>query len=329
MPCRCRAVSACSPKGRDAFQLLDVSSRGQILGAQLTVWTEIRARARGSRRKRSCPPPTSRSSPTSPTTGRRSSGRTPARAGARTCLLPPEDGRLPSGVAGRGRRASHFARTAAPCWRCWFTRRRSSSIVVPTGAGEARTLEPGPVVRYTRAVFDNTGRKVVFSGIDSHDAERVFVQDLDGGPAPGGHVGRRGSAADRPARLSGWAARRGARSGRPARPLSPGRWRSPCRPGPGRNRRPDLLDPGRPRAAGGALRRRPRPESSTSTSRADEPGPGTGSAARPRAGLQGQYRILVTPDGESYAYSYTRQVNDLYLTSPSGERGTGGPDLLS
>jgi hypothetical protein len=24
----------------------------------------------------------------------------------------------------------------------------------------------------------------------------------------------------------------------------------------------------------------------------------------------------VTPDGESYAYSYTRQVNDLYLTSP-------------
>ena len=32
--------------------------------------------------------------------------------------------------------------------------------------------------------------------------------------------------------------------------------------------------------------------------------------------LQGQYRILVTPDGESYAYSYTRQVNDLYLTSP-------------
>jgi hypothetical protein len=24
----------------------------------------------------------------------------------------------------------------------------------------------------------------------------------------------------------------------------------------------------------------------------------------------------VTPDGESYAYSYTRQINDLYMTSP-------------
>ena len=62
--------------------------------------------------------------------------------------------------------------------------------------------------------------------------------------------------------------------------------------------------------------KRTRPESSASRSRAGAPGPGTGSAARPPRGLQGQYRILVTPDGESYAYSYTRQVNDLYLTSP-------------
>ena len=34
------------------------------------------------------------------------------------------------------------------------------------------------------------------------------------------------------------------------------------------------------------------------------------------SGLSGQYRVLVTPDGESYAYSYGRRVSDLYLTSP-------------
>ena len=55
-------------------------------------------------------------------------------------------------------------------------------IVVPTGAGETRTLEPGPVVRYSRAVFDPTGRRVVFSGFDAQDVERVYVQVADGGP---------------------------------------------------------------------------------------------------------------------------------------------------
>jgi hypothetical protein len=34
------------------------------------------------------------------------------------------------------------------------------------------------------------------------------------------------------------------------------------------------------------------------------------------SGLLGQSRILVTPDGESYAYSFIRQLNDLYLSSP-------------
>jgi hypothetical protein len=34
------------------------------------------------------------------------------------------------------------------------------------------------------------------------------------------------------------------------------------------------------------------------------------------SGLWGQTRILVTPDGESYAYSQVRRMSDLYLTSP-------------
>ena len=34
------------------------------------------------------------------------------------------------------------------------------------------------------------------------------------------------------------------------------------------------------------------------------------------SGLWGQSRLLVTPDGESYAYGYARKMSDLYLSSP-------------
>ena len=33
------------------------------------------------------------------------------------------------------------------------------------------------------------------------------------------------------------------------------------------------------------------------------------------SGIQSEYRILVTPDGESYAYGYSRIMSDLFLTS--------------
>jgi hypothetical protein len=34
------------------------------------------------------------------------------------------------------------------------------------------------------------------------------------------------------------------------------------------------------------------------------------------AAVWGQSRILVTPDGRSYAYGYFRRMSDLYLSSP-------------
>ena len=104
--------------------------------------------------------------------------------------------------------------------------------MVPTGAGETCTLEPGPVVRYSRAVWEPTGRRVVFSGFDGHDLERIYLQDARWARA----VGR-------------------------ARP-----WNRLGRSTP--------------------------------------------------SGLQGQYRILVTPDGESYACSFGRRTSELYATSP-------------
>ena len=33
------------------------------------------------------------------------------------------------------------------------------------------------------------------------------------------------------------------------------------------------------------------------------------------SGLLGDYRILISPDGGSYAYNYVRQMSDLYLAT--------------
>jgi hypothetical protein len=33
------------------------------------------------------------------------------------------------------------------------------------------------------------------------------------------------------------------------------------------------------------------------------------------SGLEGDYTLLVTPDGASYAYSYIRAMSDLYLVT--------------
>jgi hypothetical protein len=43
--------------------------------------------------------------------------------------------------------------------------------------------------------------------------------------------------------------------------------------------------------------------------------PWTGMRRGRPSGLIGQYGVLVTPDGASYAYSYTRAMRDLYLVT--------------
>ena len=185
-------------------------------------------------------------------------------------------------------------------------------MVVPTGAGETRTLDPGPVVQYSRAVWDNTGRRVVFSGTDKQKSTRVYVQDVAGGPPQPvtrndvslGKIGRPVSPDGRRVVAVG-------PDGVPALyPLAGGDpvpipglgdqdvaicwtpngreswWRATSgdavarRAGGGRERPHAALEPDRPRPPGGL-----------------------------------SSRVLVTPDGESYAYGYMRVLSDLYLTS--------------
>jgi hypothetical protein len=171
-------------------------------------------------------------------------------------------------------------------------------------------------VQYSRAVWDNTGRRVVFSGVDKQDSLRVYVQDLEGGPPK----------AVTPADVG---------LGKLGRPVSPD-GRRVVAIGP--DDLPALypLAGGDPIAIPGlgkddvtlcwvpdgrALMVARYEESEDAPPRIERVDVTTGKT-RPwdrirRAapgGLQST-RILVTPDGESYAYSYLRTQSDLYLTS--------------
>ena len=146
-------------EGAGTFQLFDVSSRNQMLGAQLTVWTEIRARARGAAEEAELPAADLSFLSDISDDGTQILGTDTGQGGGPhfRFYIQKTDGSAPVWLGEGTGRPSH--RTAASCWRCWSTRRPQQLIVVATGAGEARTLEPGPVVRYSRAVFDHTSRR--------------------------------------------------------------------------------------------------------------------------------------------------------------------------
>ena len=188
-------------------------------------------------------------------------------------------------------------------------------IVVPTGAGETRTLEPGPVVRYSRAVWDPTGRRVVFSGFDAQDVERVYLQDADGGPPRAVTTDDVGlPRIGRPVSPDGRRVVALGPDGLPALyPLAGGE--PVALPGVGENDVPLCWTvDGRELWVARYEETPPRIERVDVASGRARPWNRLGRSAP--SGLQGQYRILVTPDGESYAYSFGRRESELYLTSP-------------
>ena len=57
--------------------------------------------------------------------------------------------------------------------------------LLPTGAGQARRLERGPIERYQSARFLPDGRRILFAGNEKGRRARLYVQDLAGGdPRP-------------------------------------------------------------------------------------------------------------------------------------------------
>jgi tRNA A-37 threonylcarbamoyl transferase component Bud32 len=298
-----------------AFDFLDVSERGQVLGSRATTWTEIRARARGMTGETELPAADLSFLSDLADDGSMVLGTDVGQGGGpsfafyvqRTDSSPPVwlgegDGQA---LSPDGRFALAVLVHVQP----------QQLVVAPTGAGETRTLEPGPVVRYARAVWDRTGRRVVFAGVDGQDRERVYVQDVAGGPPRAvtdegmtlAKIGRPVSPDDERVVALG-------PDGIPALyPLAGGE--PVAIPGLGELDVPICWTPdGREIFVMRYEESPPRIERVDVSSGRVRPWTGPGRALP--SGLWGQNRILVTPDGESYAYSQVRRMSDLYLTSP-------------
>jgi len=187
--------------------------------------------------------------------------------------------------------------------------------IEPTGVGEARDLPLGPIVSYGRAVWDRSGKRVIFAGAELTKDSRLYVQDASGEAPPVAFTEEGVSLA-----VLG-------------RPVSPD---GTVVAGIGGDGVPELYP-----LAGGEPRVIPTlgyldmpvtwsqdgreifvARYEDSPPRVDRVDVATGRTRPwsvlhpgPLSGLLGDYRILISPDGESYAYNYARQMSDLYLAT--------------
>jgi Tol biopolymer transport system component/tRNA A-37 threonylcarbamoyl transferase component Bud32 len=296
-------------------QLCDLTRDGRALLERATVWNEVRARARASHEEAELPAADVSSLSDIADDGSVILGTDVGWGGGPNFSLYVEktDGSPPVWLGeGDGQALAPDGRFALAVL---LQTKPQQLLLVPTAAGETRTLEPGEVVRYERAVFDPSGRRVVFAGADGQDVVRIYVQDVAGGPP------RAVTEADVTLAKLG-------------RPVSPDGTRVVAF---GADGVPALypLAGGDPTAISGVdaldvpiawtpdgrelvvVRYEETPPSGRWIdvgSGRTRPWPGLGRSVP--SGQFGDYRLLVTPDGRSYAYSFARRLSDLYLTSP-------------
>jgi hypothetical protein len=315
-------IHAVSPSGRERLVaevagnlgMADVSGRGQALVSRATGWTEIRARAGGSLEETELPAADLSFLSDLSDDGKLVLGTDVGEGGGPnfSFYVQKTDGSAPLWLGeGDGQALSPDGRFAIALL---VHAQPQQHVVAPTGAGETRTLEPGPIVRYERAVFDPSGRRVVVSGIDSQDGAHVYVQDLAGGPPRA--VTEEGVALakiGRPVSPDGKRVVATGPDGIPAvYPLGGGE--PVAMPGLGELDVPLCWTPdGQELFVARYVETPPhiaRVSLGTGAIRA-----WTGLRLSAPSGLRGDYRILVTPDGASYAYNYSRTIGDLYLVS--------------
>ena len=162
--------------------LLDVSRTGDLLISSGTMWTEVRARVKGAPEEAELPAADLSYLSDLADDGSRVLGTDIGQGSGPNYrfYVQRTDGSAPVWLGdGDGQALSPDGRFALA-----LLARASPQqlLVVPTGAGQARVLEPGPVTEYRRAVWDSTGRKVVFTGAERKGESRLYVQDLAGGP---------------------------------------------------------------------------------------------------------------------------------------------------
>jgi len=297
------------------FQMLDLSARGQALLARRTGWTEVRARARGSQEEVELPASDLAFLADLADDGSQVLGTDEGVGGGPnfTFYVQKTDGSAPVWLGeGDGQALSPDGRSVLALLA---EAHPPQLIVAPTGAGEARTLEPGPIARYSRAVWDPSGQRVVIAGADAKGDEQLYVQELSGGPptavtGPGVTLAKLGRSVSPDGRRvvaldpDGVPALYPLKGGEPV-----------AVPGLGADDLPLCWTPdGRELIVARYEDTPPRIERV-------EVATGRGRAwSGPRhslpSGQWGDSRILVSPDGLSYAYGTMREMSDLYLSSP-------------
>ena len=297
------------------FSLLSVSRTGRVLGGRATSWTEIHAQTRGNAEETELPTTDLSFVSDLSDDGKVVLGTDQGQGAGKNSrvFLQRTDGSPPLWLGeGDGQALSSDGRLALALL---VHARPQKLLIVPTGAGETRTLDRGAIVRYGRAVWDPSGRRIVLSGIDKDDVERIYVQDAVTGPP------RAVSSEDvglvmigRPVAPDGKSVVARGPDGVPALySLSGGEPRAI--PGLGELDLPVSWTPdGRELFVAHYEKSWPRIERIDVRSGHRRLWSGLRRSAP--TGSQGQARVLVTPNGESYAYSYMRGMSDLYVTSP-------------
>jgi serine/threonine protein kinase len=297
------------------LMLHDISLAGRALLTRGTAWTEIRARARGTTEDMELPAADLSVLADLSDDGRLVLGTDLGQGGGPNFMfyVQKTDGSAPVWLGeGDGQMLSPDGRQALALL---MQTKPQQLVIASTGAGESRTLEPGPIVHYARAVFVPSARSVVIAGSDTSDVPQLYLQEISGGP---------------PRPITG----EGVTLPKLGRPVAPDGRRVVAYDPDGL---PAIypLDGGEPRVVPG-LTEYDVPLCWTPDGRElivarysdytlsgvqlvdvleGRTRPWRGFGRLPSA-LWGEVRLLVAPDGESYAYGYARRMGDLYLTSP-------------
>jgi eukaryotic-like serine/threonine-protein kinase len=191
---------------------------------------------------------------------------------------------------------------------------RSHLVLLPTGAGESRTLPRGPIGNHSMAKFTPDGQRVVFAGREEGRGVRLYLQAITGGePAPitseGITLGTIAVSPDGSLAVANW------KDGSP--------WLFPIaggEPRPLAGGQPGEFAGGWTSDGGGVYLYRMGVEVPLRVVNVRDGTAETRRVLRPSdpAGVMWIGPIIVAADGRSYAYTYFRVLSGLYVAGGLG-----------